>query len=88
MAVNDAMASGLPVMATTKVGAALDLISEGRTGFVVPEIDPDALASAIDRALQSSDRLRTMSEEAQKLIEPWNYDPTLSGFYRVLASNL
>jgi len=85
LVVNEAMASGLPVLATRKLGAAQDLILEGRTGFVVPENDAEALASAIDRACRSTDRLHTMGEEAQKLIEPWNYDATLSGFYQALA---
>ena len=85
MVVNEAMASGLPVLASRKVGAAQDLILEGQTGFVVPENDAEALASAIARACQSTDRLRAMGEEAQKLIEPWNYDATLSGFYQALA---
>jgi glycosyltransferase involved in cell wall biosynthesis len=86
LVVNEAMASGLPVLATRKVGAVQDLILEGQTGFVAPENDAGALASAIDRACQSTDRLRTMGEEARKLIEPWNYDATLSGFFRALAS--
>jgi glycosyltransferase involved in cell wall biosynthesis len=85
LVVNEAMASGLPVLATRKVGAVQDLILEGQTGFVAPENDADALASAIDRACQSLDRLRTMGEEAQKMIEPWNYEATLSGFYQALA---
>jgi len=85
LVVNEAMASGLPVLATRRVGAVQDLVLEGQTGFVVPENDADALASAIDRACQSTDRLRTMGEEAQKLIEPWNYEATLSGFYQALA---
>lgn len=88
LVVNEAMASGLPVLATRTVGAVQDLVLEGQTGFVVPENDADALASAIDRACQSTDRLRTMGEEAQKLIESWNYDVTLGGFHQALSSCL
>ena len=88
LVVNEAMASGLPVMATEKVGAAQDLILEGQTGFVVPEDNAAALASAIDRACQSVERLRAMGERAQHLIETWNYDATLSGFHQGLASCL
>jgi glycosyltransferase involved in cell wall biosynthesis len=85
LVVNEAMASGLPVVATRKVGAAQDLIIEGQSGYSVPENDAEALASAIDRACQSEERLRTMGERAQKLIEGWNYDATLSGFYQALS---
>jgi glycosyltransferase involved in cell wall biosynthesis len=88
LVVNEAMASGLPVIATRKVGAAQDLIIEGQSGYVVPENDAEAMASAIDRACQSEERLRTMGEGAQQLIASWNYDATVRGFYRALASCL
>ena len=43
----EAMASGLPVVATTN-GALPELVADGRTGTIVPEGDPDALATALD----------------------------------------
>lgn len=85
LVVNEAVASGLPVVTTRKVGAAQDLIVEGQSGFVVPENDAKALACAIDRACQSEERLRAMGERAQQLIQSWNYDATLSGFYQALG---
>jgi glycosyltransferase involved in cell wall biosynthesis len=85
LVVNEAMASGLPVIATRKVGAAQDLIIEGQSGYVVPENDAEAMASAIDRACQSEERLRAMGERAQQLIASWNYDATLEGFYQALG---
>lgn len=88
MVVNEAMASGLPVLATRRVGAAQDLTIEGQDGFVVQEDDADAMASAIDRACQSEERLRAMGEAAQHIIDNWTYDATLSGFHQALASCL
>ena len=84
LVVNEAMASGLPVLATRKVGAGRDLIVESETGFVVPEDDTEAMASAIDRACRSVEGLRAMGERAQQAVECWNYDATLSGFYQAL----
>ncbi len=49
-AVLEAMASGLPVVATAVNGLA-EAVVDGVTGFVVPERDPGALADAIDRVL-------------------------------------
>ncbi len=88
LVVNEAMASGLPVIATHKSGAAQDLIIEGKNGFLVPHNHTAALASAIDQACQSEERLRAMGEAAQQAVAEWNYEATLSGFYQALTSCL
>ncbi len=88
LVVNEAMASGLPVIATQKIGSAQDLIIEGQSGYLVPASDAEAMASAIDRACESEERLRAMGEGAQRVIASWNYDATLSGFHQALASCL
>ena len=49
LVVNEAMACGLPVIVSDRVGSAPDLVREGRNGFVVPAGDADSLAQ---RALQ------------------------------------
>jgi glycosyltransferase involved in cell wall biosynthesis/phenylacetate-coenzyme A ligase PaaK-like adenylate-forming protein len=85
LAVNEAMASGLPVIATRKVGAGRDLIVERTSGYVVPENDPRALASAIDGACQSAEQLRAMGERAQQLVAKWNYDTTVAGIHQAVS---
>lgn len=47
----EAMASGLPVVATD-VGGNAELVVEGRTGSLVPAQDPDAMANALLRYTQ------------------------------------
>ena len=85
LVVNEAMASGLPVIATGKVGAAHDLIIEGENGYVVPENDPGALASAINRACESEQRLLLLGEKARCTVQSWDYDSTLAGFHNALS---
>ncbi len=46
----EAMASGLPVIATN-VGGNPELVQEGQTGFIVPSANPDAMAQAIKKYL-------------------------------------
>jgi glycosyltransferase involved in cell wall biosynthesis len=53
LVVNEAFAAGLPVIATREVGAALDLVEDGRNGFLVPPENPIALAEAIGRVAAS-----------------------------------
>ena len=52
--VMEAMAWGLPVVATN-VGGLPDLVEDGRTGFLVPNDDPCALAVAVGKLVASRD---------------------------------
>jgi glycosyltransferase involved in cell wall biosynthesis len=49
-AVLEAMAVGLPIVATT-IGGVTDLLEEGGTGVLIPPDDPDAMAGELDRLL-------------------------------------
>ncbi len=53
----EAMATGLPVIATS-VGGNPELVDDGATGFLVPVSDPPALAHAIERYLVNPDLMR------------------------------
>ena len=52
-AVLEAMAAGLPIVATT-IGGVIDLLEEGSSGFLIPPDDPEALAAALDRLLKNA----------------------------------
>lgn len=51
LAVNEAMASGVPCIVSDQVGCRADLISEGETGWSFPATDAAALAARIRDAL-------------------------------------
>jgi len=67
MVVLEAMASGLPVVAT-EVGALRDLVEEGVHGRLVPPRDPGALAAAVAAMLRDRERLRAMGAAARERI--------------------
>lgn len=52
LVVNEALACGLPAVVSSGVGCAPDLIDPGVTGETYPMGDVDALATAMERALQ------------------------------------
>jgi glycosyltransferase involved in cell wall biosynthesis len=64
----EAMASGLPVIAT-RVGGNVELVEEGRTGFLVPAADPVAMANAIRAYLDDRTLLATQGQAARKKAE-------------------
>ena len=64
----EAMGSGLPVLATRQGGMA-EMIVDGESGWLVDRPDPDALAAALERALDSPPaQLEAMGTRAAEAI--------------------
>jgi colanic acid/amylovoran biosynthesis glycosyltransferase len=64
----EAMASGLPVV-TTAVNGLEEAVVHERTGLVVPEHDPAALASALERVLSDRELAARLAHEARLHVE-------------------
>jgi len=77
----EAMASGLPVIATG-VGGVADLVRDGEVGLIVPPDDADALAAAIARLCTDAKLRSTMASAARACIERENltWDRTAAEF--------
>jgi glycosyltransferase involved in cell wall biosynthesis len=63
----EAMAAGLPVVATTH-GGIPEAVTDGVDGLLVPEKDPDQLAAAILRLLADPDLLAELSKQANRSV--------------------
>ncbi len=61
----EAMGFGLPSIASAD-GGATDLVSDGRTGFLVPPDDPAAVASAVDSVIDDRARLAELGIAARE----------------------
>jgi len=64
----EAMASGLPVVATA-VGGNAELVAQGRTGEIVPPDDVDAMAQALVRVATDPERAAAMGLAGRAEIE-------------------
>jgi glycosyltransferase involved in cell wall biosynthesis len=74
LVVNEAMAAGLPVIATDRVGCVDDLVAQGVTGLVVPAGSPDALAAAMESLYLDRPLRDKMAQDARSLIAGWTLE--------------
>jgi glycosyltransferase involved in cell wall biosynthesis len=68
LAALEAMAAGLPVIASN-IGGLPEVVRNGRTGYVVPPGDCDALERAIFDLLANRDQARAMGREGRQRVE-------------------
>jgi glycosyltransferase involved in cell wall biosynthesis len=66
--ITEAMALGVPVVATDVTGIP-ELVEEGRTGFLVPQRDPRALAGAIRRVLDDPGGAELLARAGRERVE-------------------
>jgi glycosyltransferase involved in cell wall biosynthesis len=78
--VNEAAASGLPLVLSDRVGAAHDLLRDGENGFVVPAEDTEAAAAALRRLAADAALRRRMGERSRELVRAWTYDASVEAF--------
>jgi len=73
LVVNEAMACGLPVVVSDRVGARLDLVVPGVTGEIYRVGDVLALATIIRGLLSDGEKLDRMKDAARARLSTWSY---------------
>ena len=74
LVINEAMANGLPVVSTNRCVAALELIEEGKNGYIVPVDDEKALAEAINKVLEDEEAILQMSQASLEIIRAYTFE--------------
>lgn len=80
VSVAEALACGLPVITSSRVGAARDLLAAGRNGFTYPCGDDAALAVRIEEALRLDPA--AVREENRRILAGWDYAAAWRGLVR------
>ena len=83
----EAMASGLPVVASA-TGGNLELIDDGVTGALVPPGDSNALAAALRRYVEDTERRRAAGAAARRRAETTYSLNGMMNLYRELYARL
>lgn len=74
LVINEAMAYGLPVVATDRCGAALSLLEDGVNGYIVPVEDAETLADRIRRLLSDDAARESMGQRNLSVIEKYSIE--------------
>jgi 1,2-diacylglycerol 3-alpha-glucosyltransferase len=88
LVVNEAMASGLPVLVSNRCGCALDLVREASTGFVFDPFNTEQMADLMSRCSAKPGDLVGMGKAAQTLISNWGLDRFAKGLMQAVEKVL
>jgi glycosyltransferase involved in cell wall biosynthesis len=83
--VNEAMASGCPVIVSTDVGSQADLVTHGIEGCVYPVGDIPALTAALHDVFRTPTTAAQMGHAARQRIAHWTYEEDIQGLRAALA---
>lgn len=87
-AVLEAMASGLPIVASS-VGGILELIHDNQTGLLVPPGDPEALADRICRVMADSALGTRLGDAARaEVTARYSFDRMIAAFESIYLTEL
>ena len=81
--VNEAAACGLPLVVSDRVGAAFDLVVDGRNGALVPADDPEAAGLAIRTLAADPEWRRAAGQASREIMRDWGYEPSIENLVRV-----
>jgi glycosyltransferase involved in cell wall biosynthesis len=79
LVVNEAMASGLPVLVSNRCGCADELVDEGHNGFTFDPSDVESLAAMMVLLSDRADR-STMGVESRRIMAKYGPERFASGF--------
>ena len=73
LCINEAMACSKAVLVSDKCGCAIDLVQNGKNGFIFKSGSIDELATGLTTLTMDGTMLKQYGEASAKKIEPWNF---------------
>ncbi|MCH8285447.1 glycosyltransferase family 4 protein [candidate division KSB1 bacterium] len=68
MVILEAMAAGVPVIAT-EVGGIPEIVEHGVTGYLIPPKDPQAIADAVEHVINNPEEVKKIVENARRTVK-------------------
>ncbi|MGJ5627863.1 glycosyltransferase family 4 protein [Nostoc sp. CALU 1950] len=86
--VNEAMLCGCPVVVSDRVGSRYDLVQHGKSGFIYPCGDVEALAKILQEILPDHNFLQKMGTAATHLMESWSPQKNIEAIVKALDKSI
>jgi glycosyltransferase involved in cell wall biosynthesis len=86
LVVNEALATGLPVVVSDAVGCAPDLLREGESGYMYPLGNVSGLATALERVRQRKTAGYDWGPACRAIVSEFSYDEMTAGLVRACRS--
>jgi glycosyltransferase involved in cell wall biosynthesis len=83
---NEAMAAGVAPVVSDDVGAAADLIDQGRTGFVFPTRDWRQMQQYVTRLVTDATLRAEIGSAAAAMAMTYSYEASVNGILEALSS--
>jgi glycosyltransferase involved in cell wall biosynthesis len=84
--INEAMACGLPVIATDACGSIGDIVLDGKNALLYSSGDVAALASHLDRLAEDPELRALMAAQSHQIIAGWTHERGVEGVRAALQS--
>lgn len=84
LVLNEAIGAGLPIITTERVGAAPDIVDDGKNGLVIPANDAQWLADASSYILDDDARAKRMGARSLEIAETFRVSHTVHGILAAL----
>jgi 1,2-diacylglycerol 3-alpha-glucosyltransferase len=84
LVVNEAMASGLPVLVSEESGCSSELVVNGENGFTFKAGDTKTLAMLMENISRGDTNISCMGRKSQEIISRWGLDRFANGFQQAV----
>lgn len=86
LAVNEAMAAGLPVVICREIGCTPDLLREGENGHALAPGDVQGMADALENIIADPTRQQQMAASSRQIIAGWSFAECEAGIRQAIQA--
>lgn len=86
LVINEAMCAGLPIVASTGIGAVQDLVRDGKNGRIFEAGDQGGLTEVLQSLITDPNLCQRMGRQSQKIIAGWSYTQDIEGLRAALEA--